>query len=165
MNDPRLMSMNNKINKYFALVKLENPNMSERDALEQATTLALTEQKEFEAKAQLDVNDVSVADRFGDGTRITTAEDGSKIVRVDHAWQQSKGSKISSDGFYKKGYATITMPKEIDITTPEGDRKAGKFVEELKAAKKREQIFQAAAEHQAWENRKVQVTIDKKDDS
>ena len=57
------------------------------------------------------------------------------------------------------------MPKEIDITTPEGDRKAGKFVEELKAAKKREQIFQAAAEHQAWENRKVQVTIDKKDDS
>ena len=165
MDDPRLMSMNNKINKYFALVKLENPNMSERDALEQATTLALTEQKEFEAKAQLDVIDVSVADRFGDGTRITTAEDGSKIVRVDHAWQQSKGSKISSDGFYKKGYATITMPKEIDITTPEGDRKAGKFVEELKAAKKREQIFQAAAEHQAWENRKVQVTIDKKDDS
>ena len=161
MDDPRLMSMNNKINKYFALVKLENPNMSERDALEQAATLALTEQKEFEAKAQLDVNDVSVADRFGDGTRITTAEDDSKIVRVDHAWQQSKGSKISSDGFYKKGYATITMPKEIDITTSEGDRKAGKFVEELKDAKNREKKMKHEMEKQQWEDRTIQVTVDK----
>ena len=161
MDDPRLMSMNNKINKYFALVKLENPNMSERDALEQAATLALREQKEFEAKAQLDVNDVSVADRFGDGTRITTAEDDSKIVRVDHAWQQSKGSKISSDGFYKKGYGTITMPKEIDITTSEGDRKAGKFVEELKDAKNREKKMKHEMEKQQWEDRTIQVTVDK----
>ena len=161
MNDPRLMSMNNKINKYFALVKLENPNMPEKDALEQAATLALTEQKEFEAKAQLDVNDVSVADRFGDGTRITTAEDDSKIVRVDHAWQQSKGSKISSDGFYKKGYGTITMPKEIDITTSEGDRKAGKFVEELRDAKNREKKMKHEMEKQQWEDRTIQVTVDK----
>ena len=161
MDDPRLMSMNNKINKYFALVKLENPNMSERDALEQATTLALTEQKEFEAKAQLDVNDVSVADRFGDGTRITTAEDDSKIVRVDHAWQQSKGSKISSDGFYKKGYGTITMPKEIDITTSEGDRRAGKFVEEVKVAQKREKKIKHEMEKQQWEDRTIQVSVDK----
>ena len=161
MNDPRLMSMNNKINKYFALVKLENPNMPEKDALEQAATLALTEQKEFEAKAQLDVNDVSVADRFGDGTKITTAEDDSKIIRVDHAWQQSKGSKISSDGFYKKGYGTITMPKEIDITTSEGDRKAGKFVEELKDAKNREKKMKHEMEKQQWEDRTIQVTVDK----
>ena len=161
MDDPRLMLMNNKINKYFALVKLENPNMPEKDALEQAATLALTEQKEFEAKAQLDVNDVSVADRFGDGTKITTAEDDSKIVRVDHAWQQSKGSKISSDGFYKKGYGTITMPKEIDITTSEGDRRAGKFVEEVKAAKKREKKIKHEMEKQQWEDRTIQVTVDK----
>ena len=161
MNDPRLMSMNNKINKYFALVKLENPNMPEKDALEQAATLALTEQKEFEAKAQLDVNDVSVADRFGDGTKITTAEDDSKIVRVDHAWQQSKGSKISSDGFFKKGYGTITMPKEIDITTSEGDRRAGKFVEEVKVAQKREKKIKHEMEKQQWEDRTIQVTVDK----
>ena len=161
MDDPRLMSMNNKINKYFALVKLENPNMSERDALEQATTLALTEQKEFEAKAQLDVNDVSVADRFGDGTRITIAEDDSKIVRVDHTWQQSRGSKISSDGFYKENHDTITMPKKIDITTPEGDRRAGKFVEELKAARNRGKKMKHEMEKQQWENRTIQVTVDK----
>ena len=107
----------------------------------------------------------AVADRFGDGTMINTADAGSTIVRVDNNWQQNKGSKISSDGFYKEGHATVTMPKEIDIHTPEGDRKAGKFVDELKAAKKREKKFQAAAEQQAWENRKVQVTVDKKDNS
>ena len=99
MNDPRLMSVNEKLNRYFTLIKTENPNMSERDILERAATMAMKEQKEFEAKAQLDVNDISIIDRFGDGTRITTAADGTPIVRVDHAWQQSIGSKISSDGF------------------------------------------------------------------
>ena len=45
-------------------------------------------------------------------------------------------------------------------------RWAAKHVcEELKAAKKRGDKMQAAAEHQAWENRKVQVTVDKKEDT
>ena len=122
--------------------------------------VALTDQKAFEAKAGIIPTD-AVADRFGDGTRIETAEDGSSIVRVDNAWQQSKGSKISSDGFHKKDHSTITMPKDIDITTPEGDKRAGKFVEEIKAAKKRGQQLQAAAERDAWDNRKVQIIVDK----
>ena len=164
MSDPRLMAINEKLNKYVAMIRLENPNMAERDVLERAASMALTEQKTFEAKAGMAVTN-AVADRFGDGTMINTADDGSTIVRVDNTWQQNKGSKISSDGFYKEGHATVTMPKEIDIHTPEGDRKAGKFVDELKAAKKREKKFQAAAEQQAWENRKVQVTVDKKDNS
>ena len=95
---------------------------------------------------------------------IEKAEDGTTIVRVDNEWQQSKGSKISQDGFHKKDHSTITMPKEIDITTPEGDSKAGKFVEELKAAKKRGNKIKQAAEHSAWENRKTQIVIDKKED-
>ena len=68
---------------------------------------------------------------------IKKTEDGSTIERVDHAWQQKQGSKISSDGFYKEGYSTITMPKDIDTNTPEGDRKAGKFVEEVRTAVRR----------------------------
>ena len=55
------------------------------------------------------------------------------------------------------------MPKDIDITTPEGDKRAGKFVEEIKAAKKRGQKLQADAERDAWDNRKVQVIVDKKE--
>ena len=68
---------------------------------------------------------------------IKKTEDGSTIERVDHAWQQKQGSKISSDGFYKEGHSTITMPKDIDTNTPEGDRKAGKFVEEVRTAVRR----------------------------
>lgn len=160
MNDPRLVSLTDKLNKYVALIRTENPNMSEKDIVDQAATMALTDQKTFEAKAGIIPSD-AVADRFGDGTIIDTAEDGSSIVRVDNAWQQSKGSKISSDGFHKKDHSTITMPKDIDITTPEGDKRAGKFVEEIKAAKKRGQKLQAAAERDAWDNRKVQIIVDK----
>ena len=163
MEDPRLTSINEKLNKYVALIRAENPKMLERDILQQAATFAMAEQKKFEASANLDVNDISITDRFGDGTKISTSKDGSLIVRVDHAWQQGKGSKISSDGFHKKDHSTITMPKEIDITTPEGDKKAGKFVDKLKTAKKRGDKMQADASQQAWENRKIQVSIDKKE--
>ena len=164
MNDPRLAALTEKLNKYVALIRAENPNISERELLDRASTLALTEQKTFESKAGMAVSD-AVADRFGDGTLIDTAEDGSTIVRVDNAWQQSKGSKISEDGFHKKGHTTITMPKDIDITTPEGDRRAGKFVDNLRAAKRRGEKMQQEAEKQAWENRKVQVTVEKKEDT
>jgi hypothetical protein len=75
--------------------------------------------------------------KFGAGTVLKTAKDGSTIERVDHAWQQKQGSKVSSDGFYKEGNSTITMPKDIDTNTPEGDRKAGKFVEEVRTAVRR----------------------------
>ena len=160
MNDPRLVALTDRLNKYVALIRTENPNMSEKDIVDRAAHMALTDQKSFEAKAGIIPTD-AVADRFGDGTRIESTEDGSSIVRVDNAWQQSKGSKISSDGFHKKDHSTITMPKDIDITTPEGDKRAGKFVEELKAAKKRGQKLQAAAERDAWDNRKVQVVVDK----
>ena len=57
------------------------------------------------------------------------------------------------------------MPKDIDITTPEGDRRAGKFVDNLRAAKRRGEKMQQEAEKQAWENRKVQVTVEKKEDT
>ena len=164
MSDPRLLALSERLNKYVGLIRAQNPNMKEKEILDQASTLALTEQKTFEANAGMVVTD-AVADRFGDGTTINTAEDGTTIVRVDHAWQQSKGSKVSEDGFYKKDHSTITMPKETDITTPEGDSKAGKFVKELKAAKKRGDKMKAAAEHQAWEDRTVQVTVDKKKDT
>tara|TARA_Y100000389_G_C17389630_1_gene479107 strand:+ start:42 stop:533 length:492 start_codon:yes stop_codon:yes gene_type:complete len=162
MSDPRLFALTEKLNKYVALIKAENPNITEKELLDRASTMALTEQKTFEAKAGMVVSD-AVADRFGDGTRIDTAEDGATIVRVDNAWQQAKGSKISEDGFHKEGHTTITMPKDIDITTPEGDSKAGKFVEELRAAKKRGDKMKQAAEHQAWENRKTQIVVDKKE--
>ena len=162
MSDPRLLALSERLNKYVGLIRAENPKMKENEILDQASRMALTEQKTLEAKLGMAVTD-AVADRFGDGTLIDTAEDGSTIVRVDNAWQQSKGSKISSDGFHKKDHSTITMPKDIDITTPEGDKKAGKFVEELKAAKKRGQKLQAAAERDAWDNRKVQVVVDKKE--
>ena len=164
MSNPRLLALSERLNKYVGLIRAENPNMAEREILDQASKLALTEQKTFETKSGMAVTD-AVADRFGDGTRIDTAEDGAKIVRVDNAWQQAKGSKISEDGFHKEGHTTITMPKEIDITTPEGDSKAGKFVEELRAAKKRGDKMKQAAEHQAWENRKTQITVDKKEDT
>ena len=160
MNDPRLVALTDKLNKYVALIRTENPGMAEKDIVDRAAHMALTDQKSFEAKAGIIPTD-AVADRFGDGTRIESTEDGSSIVRVDNAWQQSKGSKISSDGFHKKDHSTITMPKDIDITTPEGDKRAGKFVEELKAAKKRGQKLQAAAERDAWDNRKVQIIVDK----
>ena len=162
MNDPRLIALSEKLNKYVALVRTENPNMSEKDIVDKAAHLALIDQKAFEAKAEMVVTDV-MADRFGDGTTINQADDGSPIVRVSNAWQQSKGSKISSDGFHKKDHATFTMPKDIDINTPEGDRKAGKFVDELKAAKKRGDKLKVDAENQAWESRKIQVTVDSKD--
>ena len=162
MNDPRLIALSGKLNKYVALIRTENPDMNERDILERASQMALEEQKTFEAKAEMVVTDV-MADRFGDGTLIHESEDGSPIVRVNNAWQQSKGSKISSDGFHKKDHSTFTLPKDIDINTSEGDRKAGKFVDELKAAKKRGDKLQADASQQAWENRQVQVTVDGKD--
>ena len=88
MNDPRLAALTEKLNKYVALIRAENPNISERELLDRASTLALTEQKTFESKAGMAVSD-AVADRFGDGTLIDTAEDGSTIVRVDNTWQQT----------------------------------------------------------------------------
>ena len=164
MSDPRLLALSERLNKYVGLIRAQNPNMKEKEIVDQAAAMALKEQKAFEAKMGMAVTD-AVADRFGDGTLIDKAEDGSTIVRVDNAWQQSRGSNISEDGFHKKDHATITLPKDIDITTPEGDKKAGKFVEELKAAKKRGDKMKAAAEHQAWEDRTVQVTVDKKKDT
>ena len=94
---------------------------------------------------------------------MNTAEDGSTIVRVDNAWQQSKGSKISEDGFHKKDHSTITMPKILISQLQKEIHKAGKFVEELRAAKKRGDKMKQAAEHSAWENRKTQIVIDKKE--
>ena len=164
MSDPRLLALSERLNKYVGLIRAQNPNMKEKEIVDQAAAMALKEQKTFEAKVGMAVTD-AVADRFGDGTLIDKAEDGSTIVRVDNAWQQGRGSNISEDGFHKKDHATITLPKDIDITTPEGDKKAGKFVEELKAAKKRGDKMKAAAEHQAWEDRTVQITVDKKKDT
>ena len=164
MSDPRLLALSERLNKYVGLIRAENPKMKENEILDQASRMALTEQKTLEAKLGMAVSD-AVADRFGDGTLIDTAEDGTTIVRVDNAWQQGKGSNISSDGFHKKDHGTITMPKDIDITTPEGDKRAGKVVEQLKSAKRRGEKLQAAADHAEWENRKVQVTVDKKENS
>ena len=78
MNDPRLISLSEKLNKYVALVRTENPDMSENDIVQKAAQMALVEQKTFEAKAEMVVTDV-MADRFGDGTLIHEAEDGAPI--------------------------------------------------------------------------------------
>ena len=98
---------------------------------------------------------------FGDGTTIKKSDDGVGIARVDHKWQQKKGSKISDDGFHKEGFATITLPKEIDVNTPEGDKKAGDFVEHLRAARKRGAKIEHEMKKKEWEDRKVQVTVNK----
>ena len=74
---------------------------------------------------------------FGEGTVVKETSDGSSVERVDNAWQQKQGSRISSDGFHKEGSDNITMPKDIDINTPEGDRKAGEFVNEVRTAVRR----------------------------
>ena len=57
MNDPRLAALTEKLNKYVALIRAENPNISERELLDRASTLALTEQKTFESKAGMAVSD------------------------------------------------------------------------------------------------------------
>ena len=64
MSDPRLLALSERLNKYVGLIRAENPNMAEREILDQASKLALTEQKTFEAKMGMAVTD-AVADRFG----------------------------------------------------------------------------------------------------
>jgi|TARA_R110000737_G_scaffold191274_1_gene212719 hypothetical protein len=70
-------------------------------------------------------------------SRLIPNKDNVKIERAIPA----KGSKISSDGFFKDGHSTITMPKDIDVNTPEGDKKAGKFVNEIQTAVDRGKKF------------------------
>ena len=53
MNDPRLLALSERLNKYVGLIRAQNPNMKEKEILDQAATMALTEQKTFEAKIWL----------------------------------------------------------------------------------------------------------------
>ena len=48
MNDPRLVALTDKLNKYVALIRTENPNMKEKDIVDRAAHMALTDQKAFE---------------------------------------------------------------------------------------------------------------------
>ena len=83
MSDPRLLALSERLNKYVGLIRAENPKMKENEILDQASKMALTEQKTFEAKMGMAVSD-AVADRFGDGTLIEKAEAGSTIVCVNN---------------------------------------------------------------------------------
>ena len=51
MNDPRLVALTDKLNKYVALIRTENPGLAEKDIVDRAAHMALTDQKTFEAKA------------------------------------------------------------------------------------------------------------------
>ena len=57
-----------------------------------------------------------------------------KVVKGKGKFGEGTIVKTTSDGFHKEGSDTITMPKDIDITTPEGDRRAGEFVKEVRTA-------------------------------
>ena len=140
MNKTKEQMLNEALNRYYNQVKEVHPNLSDRDILEMAANMAITEVE---------------------GTKTIHTNDGHELSRVDHAWQQSKGSKISDDGFHKEGFATITLPKEIDVNTPEGDKKAGDFVEHLRAARKRGAKIEHEMKKKEWEDRKVQVTVNK----
>ena len=71
----------------------------------------------------------------GEGTITTTAADGTVRKRVDYEYMQNKhNSKISSEGVFEKGRTAIVMPKDIDVNTPEGNDKAGKYVKEVQSA-------------------------------
>jgi|TARA_R110000782_G_C14709226_1_gene402959 hypothetical protein len=71
----------------------------------------------------------------GQGTITTTAADGTVRKRPDYNYMQKKhGSKISSEGVFEKGRTAIVMPKDIDVNTPEGNDKAGKYVKEVQSA-------------------------------
>ena len=83
MNKENLL--NEALNRYFKSVKESHPNLIEREILEIAANLAI---KEVEKK-------------LGEGTKLINTNDG-PISRVDHKWQQEKGSNISSDGFFKE---------------------------------------------------------------
>ena len=122
MNKENLL--NEALNRYFKSVKESHPNLIEREILEIAANLAI---KEVEKK-------------LGEGTKLINTNDG-PISRVDHKWQQEKGSNISNDGFFKEGFDTVTLPKSIDTDTPEGNKTAGKIVDQLKDAKKRVQFL------------------------
>jgi hypothetical protein len=86
------------------------------------------------SKSKEDKGGLKFVSNDGEGTITKQAADGSIIKRVDHKWQQKQGGKISDDGFMKDGVPTITMPKHIDTNTPEGNAKAGKFVQDTQAA-------------------------------
>ena len=43
MSDPRLLALSERLNKYVGLIRAQNPNMKEKEILDQASTLALTE--------------------------------------------------------------------------------------------------------------------------
>ena len=81
MNKENLL--NEALNRYFKSVKESHPNLIEREILEIAANLAI---KEVEKK-------------LGEGTKLINTNDG-PISRVDHKWQQEKGSNISNDGFF-----------------------------------------------------------------
>ena len=68
-----------------------------------------------------------------------------------------------NDGFFKKGFDTVTLPKSIDTDTPEGNKAAGKIVDQLKDAKKRGEKMKVDQQNSDWENRKPQITVKKEE--
>jgi hypothetical protein len=162
MNNLTETLMNEALNRYYKEIKLANPQLSDKEILQIAAGRAITEQRALDAELKIksDIKFATLPEDDGEVIR-KVAEDGVLIKRVSNQWRQKKGSKISDDGFFKEGYDTVTMPKEIDITTSEGDKKAGKFVKELKAAKKREDKMKHEMEKQQWEDRTIQVTVNK----
>ena len=114
-----------------------------------------------EGKDAFDLLD-EVEKKLGEGTKPINTNDG-PISRVDHKWQQEKGSNISNDGFFKEGFDTVTLPKSIDTDTPEGNKAAGKIVDQLKDAKKRGEKMKVEQQNSDWENRKPQIIVKKEE--
>tara|TARA_B100000029_G_scaffold180107_1_gene177710 strand:+ start:2922 stop:3458 length:537 start_codon:yes stop_codon:yes gene_type:complete len=167
--------MNESLNRHYNEIKAKNPTLTDEQILKVAVQKTMQEHKSLESNFNIErigekdftpipqnvIDTFGSLEPFGAGTIIDTTEDGSGIARVDHHWQQKKGSGISNDGFHKEGYSTITLPKEIDVNTPEGDKKAGDLVKQLKDAKRRGDKMMHEMKKQQWEDRKVQVTVNK----
>ena len=90
-------------------------------------------------------------------SRLIPNKDNVKIERAIPA----KGSTISSDGFHKKDHRNITMPKDIDVNTPEGDAKAGKFVKEVQSAITRSKKLEYDADQASKSNGIAHKTTNK----
>ena len=81
-------------------------------------------------------------------------------------------NEMRVDEFKALGHdVSYTLQQALELAnviidcTPEGNKKAGEFVEHLRAAKRRGDKIRNAAAQQEWENRPIQVTVDKKEDS
>ena len=109
----------------------------------------LTNNLSFTVLDQFDREDVTERESSGPtATELTPFDENGLII-----------APVDAPPFTNTGFTQANFyPEFIDRTG-----QLNKFVEELRAAKKRGDKMKKAAEHQAWENRKTQIVIDKKE--